>query len=143
MKPFQFDCTALSESALTQWTLYSHIVNWAEAEIRPFSLNLHFLQSLTGTLDFRDGWKRYDDYDNLQHVFWTTFKGEVGGLADDRIEAIRLARITGLLLARGFTCPLADKPEPVPIGDDRRGRLSMLSLDGFLVNPATRFEGID
>ncbi|KAH7324960.1 hypothetical protein B0I35DRAFT_425266 [Stachybotrys elegans] len=119
------------------------VIDWAEAEICPFGLNLHSLQSLTGKLHLKDGWVRYDDYDNLQHVFWTAFTGEVGGLADDRIEAIRLARITGLLLSTGFTSRLANEPEPVPIGDDERGRYNMLSLDGFLVNPATRFEDID
>ncbi|KAF9766949.1 hypothetical protein IL306_000545 [Fusarium sp. DS 682] len=119
------------------------VIDWAEAEICPFGLNLHSLQSLTGKLHLQNGWMRYDDYDNLHQVFWTTFKDEVGGLTDDRIEAIRLSRITGLLLSRGFTSRLANEPEPVPIGDDERGRYNMLSLDGFLVNPSTRFEGID
>lgn len=119
------------------------VIDWAEAEICPFGLNLHSLQSLTGKLHLRNGWLRYDDYDDLNDVFWTTFQDEVGGLADGCMEAIRLARITGLLLSRGFTSRLANEPQPVPIGDDERGRYSMLSLDGFLLNPATRFEGIE
>lgn len=119
------------------------VIDWAEAEICPFGVNLYSLQSLTGKLHLRNGWIRYDDYDNIQNVFWTTFRDEVGGLGDDCIEAIRLARITGLLLSRGFTSRLANEPEAVPIRDDERGRYNMLSLDGFLVNPATRFEGTD
>ncbi|OAA34770.1 Protein kinase-like domain protein [Metarhizium rileyi] len=119
------------------------VIDWAEAEICPFGMNLHSLQSLTGKLHLRDGWVRYDDYDSLHDVFWTTFLDQVGGLTDECIETIRLARITGLLLSKGFTSRLASEPEPVPIGDDERGRYNMLSLDGFLLNPATKFEGID
>ncbi|KAH8648114.1 hypothetical protein BGZ61DRAFT_501238 [Ilyonectria robusta] len=119
------------------------VIDWAEAEICPFGVNLHSLQSLTGKLHFWNGWIRYDDYDNVHKVFWTTFRDEVGGLGDDCIETIRLAWIMGLLLLRGFTSRLVNKPEAVPIGDDERGRYNMLSLDGFLVNPATRFEDID
>lgn len=119
------------------------VIDWAEAEISPFGLNLHCVQSLTGKLHLRDGWVRYDDYDSLNNVFWKTFIDEVGGLTKERIETIRLARITGLLLSSGFTSRLANEPEPVPIGDDERGRYNMLSLDGFLINPATKFEGID
>lgn len=119
------------------------VIDWAEAEICPFGLNLHSLQSLTGKLHLRDGWTRYDDYDSLHNVFWTTFIDEVGGLTNECIQTIRLARITGLLLSRGFTSRLANEPEPVPIGDDERGRYNMLSLDGFLLHPATKFEGVD
>ncbi|KND86780.1 hypothetical protein TOPH_08588 [Tolypocladium ophioglossoides CBS 100239] len=119
------------------------VIDWAEAEICPFGLNLSSLQDITGKLHLRNGWTRYDDYDKLQDVFWTTFEDEVGGLADDCIEAIRLARITGLLLERGFTSRLANEPEPVTIRDDECARYNMLSLDGFLLHPATRFEGID
>ncbi|KAF4454064.1 Protein kinase-like domain protein [Fusarium austroafricanum] len=119
------------------------VIDWAEAEIGPFGLDLHFLQSITGKLHYEKGWTRYDDYDSLQQVFWTTFKDEVGGLSDDRIEAIQLSRITGLLLSEGFTNRFANDCELVPIGDDERGRYNMLSLDGFLINPSTMFEGIE
>ncbi|POR39638.1 Uncharacterized protein TPAR_00173 [Tolypocladium paradoxum] len=119
------------------------VIDWAEAGICPFGLNLHSLQALTGKLHLKDGWMRYEDYAVLQHVFWDTFKREVGGLTEDSIWAIRLARITGLLLSSGFTSRLANKPSPVPISNDERGRYNMLSLDGFLINPATRFEDLD
>ncbi|KHN97443.1 uncharacterized protein MAM_04458 [Metarhizium album ARSEF 1941] len=119
------------------------VIDWAEADICPFGLNLYSLQSLTGKLHLRDGWVRYDDYDSLDHVLWTTFIGQVGGLTSKCIEAIRLASVTGLLLSRGFTSRLANEPQPGPIGDDEHGRYNMLSLDGFLLSPTTKFEGIN
>lgn len=119
------------------------VVDWAEAEVCPFGLNLRSLQALTGKLHLRDGWIYYEDYAGLQDVFWDTFKREVGGLTQDTMQATKLARTTGLLLSSGFTGRLANEPNPVPIVDDERGRYNMLSLDGFLINPATRFEDME
>ncbi|RFU80416.1 vegetative incompatibility het-e-1 [Trichoderma arundinaceum] len=82
-------------------------------------------------------------YSNIMHIFWDTFKQEVGGLTSDCIQTIKLARITGLLLTYGFTGRFANQPDPVPIGDDECGRYNVLSLDGFLIHPATRFEDLD
>lgn len=118
------------------------VIDWAEAEVCPFGMNLHSLESLTGKLHLRDGWTRFEDYDALQHVFWERFKQEVGGLSDHRLRTIKLARALGLLLLSGFTSRLANEPEPQPIGDDELGRYNMLSLDGFLVNPQTKFDGL-
>ncbi|KAK0765167.1 hypothetical protein N5P37_002645 [Trichoderma harzianum] len=118
------------------------VIDWAEAEICPFGLNLDTLQAFAGKLHLRDGWSRYQDYADLQNTFWDVFTEEVGGLAEDKIQAIKLARITGLLLSHGFTRRLANEPPAVPIGDDEHGRYNMLSLDGFLINPATRFEDL-
>ncbi|KAM0424557.1 hypothetical protein ACHAPT_010273 [Fusarium lateritium] len=115
------------------------VIDWAEAEICPFGLNLHSLQALTGKLHLRDGWVRYQDYDILQDVFWRTFQQEVGALTEGSIRALNLARIMGLLLSSGFTSRLANEPEPMPIGNDEYGRYNMLSLDGFLINPVTKF----
>ncbi|KAK3937837.1 hypothetical protein QBC46DRAFT_266659, partial [Diplogelasinospora grovesii] len=118
------------------------VIDWAEAEVCPFGLSLHSLQSLTGKLRLRDGWTRFEDYDTLQNVFWERFKQEVGGLSDDQLRTIKLARALGVLLSRGFTSRLANEPEPAPIGGDERGRYNMMSLDGFLVNPQTKFDGL-
>lgn len=119
------------------------VIDWAEAEVCPFGLNLHSLQSLTGKLHLRNGWTRYEDYDILQDIFWETFKREVGGLSDDQFRSIKLARVLGLLLSSGFTSRLANEPKPVPIGDDEHGRYNMLSLDGFLLDPLTKFDGFE
>jgi hypothetical protein len=117
------------------------VIDWAEAEICPFGLNLNSLQSLTGKLHLRNGWTRYEDYDALQVIFWDRFKREVGGLSNDKLRTIKLARALGVLLSRGFTSRLANEADPVPIGDDEIGRYNLLSLDGFLIDPQTKFDG--
>ncbi|KAI1382154.1 hypothetical protein F4677DRAFT_17020 [Hypoxylon crocopeplum] len=118
------------------------VIDWAEADICPFGLNLHSVQGLMAKLHLRDGWTRYEDYAILEDAFWKTFEQEVGGITEDRLESIKLARITGLLLSRGFTSRLANEPRPVPIGNNERGHYNMMFLDGFLINPATRFEDL-
>ncbi|KAI0884563.1 uncharacterized protein GGS22DRAFT_163806 [Annulohypoxylon maeteangense] len=119
------------------------VVDWAEAEICPFGQNLKCIQGLTGALHLKNGWRRYEDYESLQDTFWSIFQEEVGGLSAETMETIKTARIMGLLRTRGFTARLANMPPATPIGDDERGRYNMLSLDGFLINPATRFEDLN
>ena len=119
------------------------IIDWAEAEICPFGQNLHSLQALTGTLHLKNGWRRYEDYEALQDTFWSTFQDEVGNLSAETMKIIKTARIIGLLRSRGFTKRLANMPPATPIRDDETGRYNMLSLDGFLVNPATRFDDLN
>jgi hypothetical protein len=34
-------------------------------------------------------------------------------------------------------------PPATPISDDETGRYNMLFLDGFLINPATRFDDLN
>jgi len=119
------------------------IIDWAEAEILPFGQNLQSLQALTGALHLKNGWRRYKDYGALQDTFWSTFPDEVGDLSAETIKTIKAARIIGFLLSSGFTNRLANKPRPTPIRDDERGRCNMLFPDGFLVNPTTRFDGLN
>ncbi|KAI9678632.1 MAG: hypothetical protein M1817_005689 [Caeruleum heppii] len=118
------------------------VIDWAEAEICPFGQNLHSLQSFMGTLNLKNGWTRYEDYLALEVTFWSTFQDEVGGLSAETVQTIKTARIMGLLLSRGFTSRLANMPQPTPIGDDETGRYNLLSLDGFLINTATRFDNL-
>ncbi|KZZ91406.1 hypothetical protein AAL_06642 [Moelleriella libera RCEF 2490] len=83
------------------------------------------------------------DWAEAVEVFWDRYKREVGGLSDDQPRTIKLVRILGLLLSRGFTSRLANKSVPVPDGDDEPGRYNMMSLDGFLINPQTKFNGFE
>ncbi|KAG9231957.1 hypothetical protein BJ875DRAFT_506330 [Amylocarpus encephaloides] len=99
------------------------VIDWAEAEICPFGQNLHSLQTLTGALHLK--------------------MDEVGDLSTETMKTIKTARIMGLLRSRCFTKRLANMPPATPIRDDETGRYNMLSLDGFLVNPATRFDDLD
>lgn len=116
------------------------VIDWAEAEVCPFGLNLHSLRFLSGKHHLRNGWTRYEDYDALQDTFWNRFSEEIGGLSDHQLRTIKLARVIGLLLSAGFTSRLANEKKPVPIGDDQYGRYHMMSLDAFLVNPDTKFD---
>lgn len=115
------------------------VIDWAEAEVAPFGLNLHSHQRLISKIHLKNGWVRYDDYFLLEKVFWDTFSEEVGGLSNEIIGVIKSARVMGLLLSRGFTSRLANMPKPVPIRDDESGAYNMRDLDGLLINPATRF----
>ncbi|EEQ31591.1 hypothetical protein McanMca71_006107 [Microsporum canis] len=115
------------------------VVDWAEAEIAPFGLNLHSHQRLISEINLKTGWIRYDDYAMLEDVFWSTFSQEAGGLDSDTVRVVKVARILGLLLSCGFTSRLPNAPEPVPIQDDEKGAYNMRDLDGLLINPATRF----
>ncbi|KAB5554755.1 hypothetical protein GE09DRAFT_1122247 [Coniochaeta sp. 2T2.1] len=134
------DCNIMVEEE--SWRLVG-VIDWAEAEIGPFGTNLHSLQGLMSKLHLKNGWIRYEDYDDLARSFWETFSNEVGGLSEDTIRAIEAARVLGLLRSRGFTSRLANMPKPLPIKDDGGGRYNMMILDGLLLNPATRLEGLD
>ncbi|KAH6607655.1 hypothetical protein Trco_003968 [Trichoderma cornu-damae] len=72
------------------------VVDWAEAEVCPFGLNLKSLECLTGKLLLRDGWKRYEDHADLHRVFWDTFKQEVGGLTEDSKTGYQAGKDHGL-----------------------------------------------
>lgn len=118
------------------------VIDWAEAEIGPFGMNLYSLQALTGKIHLKNGWIRYEDYDTLQETFWAEFGAQVGSLDNGVIQIIKSARVMGLLLSWGFTSRLANMPEPEPIRDDETGAYNMRYLDGLLVNPDTRFEDL-
>ncbi|KIH87312.1 hypothetical protein SPBR_05089 [Sporothrix brasiliensis 5110] len=119
------------------------VIDWAEAEIGPFGTNLHSLQDLMSKLHLKNGWIRYEDYDDLVACFWETLDGAVGGLDEDTRKAIKAARVLGLLRSWAFTSRLANEPAPVPIRDDESGRYRMMILEGLLLDPATRFEGLE
>ncbi|KAJ5948777.1 hypothetical protein N7454_002084 [Penicillium verhagenii] len=114
------------------------VIDWAEAEILPFGLNLFHHQRMISKIHITQGWSRYDDYRSLEEVFWNTFQKETE-VSDKTVSIIKMARIMGVFLMVGFTPRLADQPEPVPIRDDESGAYKMRELDGLLINPATRF----
>lgn len=115
------------------------VVDWAEAKIEPFGLNLHSHQRLISQIHRKKDWIRLGDYVDLEEVFWSAFSKEAGGLSDGTLRAIKAARIVGLLRSCGFTGRLANASKPVPIQDDEEGAYNMRDLDGLLINPATRF----
>ena len=119
------------------------VVDWTEDEVCPLGLNLHSLQFLTGKLHLRNDWTRSEGYDTLQDISWERFKREVGGISDNQLRNIKLAKALGLLLSGGFPSRLADGVEPVPISDDEQGRCNMMLLDGFLIDSRAKFDGFE
>ncbi|KAE8408301.1 hypothetical protein BDV37DRAFT_192819 [Aspergillus pseudonomiae] len=107
------------------------VIDWAEAEIAPFGLNLHSLQRFISKFHLERGWIRYNDYFILEEIFWTTFRNEAGELDDETIRVVKLARGMGLLLSCGFTSRLANEPVPAPIQDDENGAYNMLVWMGY------------
>lgn len=116
------------------------VLDWGEAEVGPFGQNIHFVQNLMCVLRHERGWIPLEDYETLQKTFWDTFQEEAGGLPAETITTIKIAGMIGLLLYRGFTRRLANMPQPVPISEDEAGRYSLLYLDAFLLNSATRIK---
>lgn len=115
------------------------VIDWGEAEIAPFGINLYAHDRLISNIHLKHGWSRYDDYRLLDEIFWSTFSQETG-VDNETIKTIKAARIAGVLLWLGFTSRLPNEPKPVPISDnDESGAYGMRDLDGLLINPATRF----
>lgn len=75
------------------------VIDWAKAKIALFGTNLHSLQDLTSKLHLKNGWIRYEDYDDLARLFWETFNNKVGRLSKNTVKAIKAARILELLRA--------------------------------------------
>ncbi|KAL3470591.1 hypothetical protein BJX99DRAFT_267294 [Aspergillus californicus] len=114
------------------------VIDWAEAEIAPFGINLYAHDRLISKIHLKHGWSRYDDYRLLDELFWSTFIQETG-VDSETIKTIQAARVAGVLLWLGFTSRLPNEPKPVPISDDESGAYGMRDLDGLLINLATRF----
>lgn len=117
------------------------VIDWAEAKLEPFGLNLYAVENLMSKFHLRNGASRYPDYNTLYFTFWQTLKAEIGpDLSDAEIHTVRSAMLLGFLLDRGFTSRLANMSEPVPISDDdREGAYNMLVLDSFLSRAETKF----
>ncbi|WVN91162.1 uncharacterized protein L203_106416 [Cryptococcus depauperatus CBS 7841] len=119
------------------------VIDWAEAEIAPFGINLYAHDRLISKIHLKHGWSRYDDYRHLDEMFWSTFSQETG-VDNVTIKTTKAARIAGALLWLGFTSRLPNGPKPVPISDDdESGAYGMRDLDGLLINPTTRFTDLE
>ena len=97
------------------------VIDWAEAEIGPFGTNLHSLQDLMSKLHLKNGWIRYEDYDDLVACFWETLDNELGGLDHDTTKAIKAARVLGLLQSWALLTGLRMSPPRCPSEMTRAG----------------------
>lgn len=117
------------------------VIDWAEARVEPFGVNLHAVEKLMSKFHLRNGASRYSNYDTLYDSFWQTLKAEIGpDLSDATVGTIRSAMLLGFLLESGLPSRLANVLRPAPISeDDQEGAYNMLQLDSFLIRAETRF----
>jgi aminoglycoside phosphotransferase (APT) family kinase protein len=73
------------------------VVDWAEAEIAPFGINLYAHDRLISKIHLKHGWSRYNDYRLLDEIFWSTFSQETE-VDNKTIKTIKAARIARVLL---------------------------------------------
>ncbi|KAK3984419.1 hypothetical protein QBC44DRAFT_301382 [Cladorrhinum sp. PSN332] len=114
------------------------VIDWAEAAVGPFGLNLYSLRDFMGKLHLRNGHIRYENYGSLEDTFWKTLRSEAPDMSDRQAETVKAASNLGQLLSRGFTSRLANMPPPVPIRDDENGRYNLMILDGMLSSRGIR-----
>jgi len=76
------------------------VVDWAEASFYPFGFALYALDNALGGMG-PNGWKYFLNSDYLRDELWSIFCKLVGGLSEERMESIRLARVAGLLIRYG------------------------------------------
>lgn len=107
------------------------VIDWAEAEIRPFGSSLWGLENILGYMDVH-GWHYFDQHADLRALFWSTFHSAV----DDheaqlqKQSAIDLARRTGILLRYGFRWDENMQRKVVQDGDSGTRYLDVLFLRG-------------
>jgi hypothetical protein len=79
------------------------VIDWAEAEILPFGLNLWGLENILGYMNVH-GWHYFDQHADLKALFWKTFHSAVAadGAALYLQDAIDVAWRMGVVLRYGF-----------------------------------------
>jgi len=106
------------------------IIDWADAKILPFGLNLSALDNCLGYMN-ASGWHYGTNRFKLERSFWQTFGELVGGVNEEQKEAIEVARTFGIFLAHGlvFQGDLQGEKERVAVESDS----AMKYLDALIV----------
>lgn len=87
------------------------IVDWGDAEVGPFALQLWGLENIIG-IRTTTRTRFHPQHVQLRRLFWQKFYEEIGGVAEDVKEAIHTARMIGIFLANGdFAGAPADAKE--------------------------------
>jgi hypothetical protein len=103
------------------------VIDWAEAGILLFGCALWGLENILGFMD-RHGWHYFDSYQELEDLFWRSFKDSVGETLDRKWRAIQVARRIGILFRYGFRWDEALR-ERVLVENDS----GMKYLDAFII----------
>ncbi|KAG8669103.1 hypothetical protein FPOAC1_008491 [Fusarium poae] len=81
----------------------SGVIDWAEGSILPFGCALWGLETVLGRFDFEKGEWVYDEQrEDLEDLFWETFRSHVGSLNPAQERGITVARLTGLFFRHAF-----------------------------------------
>lgn len=72
------------------------VVDWPGASIQPFGFTLYALENALGSMG-SNGWKWFDNVDDLRDAFWRAFRGQTG-LSEPQTKLIRLAGKAGILI---------------------------------------------
>lgn len=75
------------------------VVDWPGASIQPFGFALYALENALGSMT-SDGWKWFDDADDLRDAFWRAFMRWTG-LSEPQTKLIKLAGKAGILVRYG------------------------------------------
>lgn len=103
------------------------VIDWAEAEILPFGCALWGLENILGFMD-RRGWHYFDSYQELEDLFWRSFKDSVGESLDGKWRAIQIARRIGILFRYGSQWDEASRERVIVENDS-----GMKYLDAFII----------
>lgn len=105
------------------------LVDWAEAEILPFGINLYGLEELLGQLTPK-GFQYRRDAPVLRAIFWRQLAVEIPALEEARtLRAVRLARDLGVLLWYGIAF---DDGAIDRVVEEGRDVAEVARLDAFL-----------
>lgn len=75
------------------------VVDWPGASIQPFGFTLYALENALGSMG-SNGWRWFDDVDNLRGAFWRAFR-EQTGLSEPQTRLVKLAAKAGILIRYG------------------------------------------
>lgn len=103
------------------------VVDWPGASILLFDLTLYALEKALGNMS-SDGWKWFDNADDLRRAFWRSFR-EHTGLSEPQTTLIKLAGKAGILIRYGTTY---DSGFPGMIGVRDPNAEEFRYLDGLL-----------
>lgn len=108
------------------------IVDWAEAEVSLFGLSPWGLENILG-YSRKKTFYFYDNAEQLWAEFWRVVEAEVGAaaLSDEVKHAIKVARMTGLLLSWCFECDQDMARLKVRDIDAALGRADVLCTGGI------------
>ncbi|KAK6439976.1 hypothetical protein LTR95_003803 [Oleoguttula sp. CCFEE 5521] len=84
---------------------FTGLVDWAEAEHLPFGIGLYGIDHLLGYMDAAHQWMWYHESETLRKHFWRCLQQQVPALVPKEstlANAVRLARVVGVLLWHGF-----------------------------------------